>query len=238
MEEFVKTLYLNHKLGTMWPLVRSCDEDTAWFDEEAMKLVQGGERMSSALDKTVQAHNDLNKLLSDIETRPAESQPECEQARQQYIFSLKKDNARFSAEIRTLEEGIKIVALVLRCKRYKALYSTARRNVCAHKQFKDDHEGRCPYAICNRTGRVLKAKQVANYNRNKPHEVDGGEYSVKFTSRREVHEHGPEDSVHQFCTWECIDADGANPGMDAELKKALDDAYNALDASVAQVLID
>ena len=240
MHEFVETLTLPFRLGPMCAKVTNFDGNTTWIDgdPEVDKVLEAGKRMSSALPERVQKRTDLNKLLTTLEMRPAEPEAKCRRDREQYTFGLKKYNAKLSAEIRTLEHGIETVAHVIKCKRYKDLYDTAHRNMCAHKQLKDDHEGRHAEGICNSTGRVLKAKQVANYNRSKPHGVDGGEYNVKFTSRIEVHEHGPEDSVHQFCTWECIDADAANRGMDAELKKALDDAYNALDSNMGEALTE
>ena len=233
MNEFVKTLSLNFKLGSqMSALVTKCDVDTSWLDhdEEALAIVESGKLMFEALAQRFKKLKDVNELLTNLGVHTSRWQPKPEQ--EQCILGLRKENAELCEAIRTLEAGVKTVVHVLECKRYKHLYDTAHRHMCEHKQLNDDHQGRHTDATCNSTGRTLLAKDVARYNRNQPHRVNGGECIVSETSRLKVYSDGPDPSWVAFLTWKHTDADAVNRGMNAELKKTLVDTDAALNSNV------
>lgn len=231
-DAWLETQGLPHKLGPFFLRVTEQDGTTDWldYDDEAMKVLNAGQRMAQKLSGKEYDLEESKKVVTTLQMRASESNPECQQARKEYISGLQRANASLSASIRELKEAITAAKLMLQRKRYKHLYETADRHVCMHKQDRDDREGRHDWGTCNVTGQSLLAEDVASYNLDKPHEIDGDKCTVADTSKWETCSYGPEPSRISIFTWKRMDPDAANQSMNPADKEDFDVIHKALEA--------
>lgn len=240
---------LSSKLGEKFlEFLLELDKTTAWldYDDEAIAILEAGKRMVQELSDKEYELKESQKVVTMLQMQAPEDalgcedkgdlgcEDEdalgCEELRKHYMAAKRKRNAKLSAEIRKIKDAIEGVKLMLQCKRYKQLYETTHLSLCIHKQHRDDHQGMHQYGTCNKTGEIIWAKDVPGCNHRKPHEVDGGKYTILEVIRKEVQSEA-EPSWSSFLAFKPTDPDAAYQSMTTEVKGALGVISAALDST-------